>query len=72
LAPRIHPARLILVERGETIRQCAAAIEFNHQHVSRILRGLQRPSRRFRKALAAHLGVPESELFHDEPQDGAA
>jgi transcriptional regulator with XRE-family HTH domain len=69
---RVHPARLVLVERGETIRQCAAAIEYNPQHVSRVLRGLDRPSRRLRRALATHLGLPESALFHDETRDGAA
>ncbi len=65
----VQPARLVLVERGETILECATAIDYNRQYVSRVLRGLDRPSRRLRKALAEHLGMPESALFHE---DGAA
>ncbi len=63
---RIHPARLVLVERGETIRDCAAAVDYNPHWVSRVLRGLDRPSGRFRRALAAHLGMPEEALFDSE------
>jgi hypothetical protein len=69
---RVHPARLVLVERGESIRDCAAAVDYNPHWVSRVLRGLDRPSHRFRKALAAHLELPESALFRDDDGDDAA
>jgi transcriptional regulator with XRE-family HTH domain len=70
---RVHPARHVLVDRGLTIREVAAGTDYCPHWVSRVLRGLDRPSRRFRRALADYLDLPEQALFRDdEPQDGAA
>jgi hypothetical protein len=37
-----------------------------------VLRGLDRPSRRVRRALAEWLELPEHVLFHDDSERGAA
>jgi transcriptional regulator with XRE-family HTH domain len=68
---RVHPARLVLVDRGLTIRDVAVGTDYSPHWVSRVLRGLDRPSRRFRRALAAYLDLPEAALFRDdERQEG--
>jgi transcriptional regulator with XRE-family HTH domain len=72
--PRVQPARLVLVQRGLTIRDAAVGTDYSPHWVSRVLRGLDRPSHRFRRALAVYLDLPEASLFHDDlsERQGAA
>jgi transcriptional regulator with XRE-family HTH domain len=69
---RVQPARLVLIQRGLTIRDAAAGTDYSPHWVSRVLRGLDRPSRRFRRALAEWLDLPEQALFHDDPPERGA
>jgi transcriptional regulator with XRE-family HTH domain len=71
---RVHPARLVLIQRGLTLRQVADSTGYCRHWVSRVLRGLDHGSPQFRRRLAEYLDLPEASLFRDDPseQRGAA
>jgi transcriptional regulator with XRE-family HTH domain len=62
--PAAHPAVGILAIRRITRRQVARELGFSEHYVGRALNGVERPSPRFRAALARLLALPETELFH--------
>ena len=49
--------------RGFTVSGLAAAIGVSHSYVSLVEGGLEKPSRRYRKAAARVLRVPEDLIF---------
>ena len=61
--PQCHPAKGALamarIPNSEVARRCG----FSEHYVSRALNGWERPSARFRRAVAELLGRPEAELF---------
>ncbi len=66
MTPHPQPARGVIAMRRLSIRAVAKQIGHNEHWVGRVLNGYGRPSPEFRRALSELLGVPESELFHDE------
>lgn len=70
-----HPAKAVIVGRGELIKEAAAAVGVAPSVLSNVLNGHNAPWPALRRRLSEHLGMPESELFHDDaPQlaDAAA
>jgi transcriptional regulator with XRE-family HTH domain len=62
-----HPARAVLVMRRLEVQRVAADLGYSYPWVSRVLNRRDPASPAFRRALAAYLGLAESELFDDDP-----
>lgn len=58
-----HPAKAVIVGRGERISEAAAAVQVNAHTLGRVLNKKAEPWPALRQRLAEHLGRPESELF---------
>lgn len=56
--------------RGFTVTALAEAIGVSHSYVSLVEGGLEKPSRRYRKAAARVLGVPEDLIFEPTAPEG--
>jgi transcriptional regulator with XRE-family HTH domain len=61
-----HPIYGLIRMRGLTIRQLAEVIGMNELVASRMMRGLEPASPRFRRSVAAYLELPEKVLFADD------
>jgi transcriptional regulator with XRE-family HTH domain len=61
--PRVHPAKLLLVERRVRILDVARIVGCSPSFAARALNASCPPSPRLKAALSAYLGVPEDELF---------
>lgn len=60
-----EPFCLVLKSKGITQKQLADTISYSETYVSLVRHGKEKPSRRFRDAVARYLGMPESLLFHE-------
>jgi len=58
-----HPAKAVIVGRGERITEAAEAVGVNSHTLGRILNRQVVPWPALRRRLSEHLGLPESELF---------
>jgi transcriptional regulator with XRE-family HTH domain len=72
LYPTPQPAKAELARRRDTIADLARRLGRNAHALGQVLNGYVPPSARLRREVAEDLGLPESELFRDQPQDGAA
>lgn len=72
--PVPHPAKAVLAMRRITNRRVARTLGKSEHYVGRCLNGRDKPSAEFRRALAALLDLPESELFREDDRQmrGAA
>jgi hypothetical protein len=61
--PHAHPAKGALAMARISNSAVAREKGFSEHYVSRCLNGWEKPSPRFRRAVAEMLGTPESELF---------
>ena len=66
--PPPHPAKAILVGRRITVRAFAKSLNMNHVWVGGVLNRRYPASVRFREQTAELLGMPEAELFHQDPK----
>lgn len=64
-----HPAKAVIVGRGEQLNEVAAACDINPGTFGRILNGYVEAYPALRKKLSEYLGKPESELFYDRDAD---
>lgn len=64
-----HPAKSVIVGRGETITEAADAIGVNPHTFGRVLNKKAATWPAFRRKLSEHLGLPESDLFDTEDDD---
>jgi transcriptional regulator with XRE-family HTH domain len=61
--PDPQPARLVLLERGVTIRSVADYLGMTEDHLGRVLNGYHPVSMKVRQGVAKLLGLPEAELW---------
>lgn len=59
----VHPVKVLLAARGETVAECALKVEVAPQTLSKVLGGHVGDWPALRRRLAQHLGAAESELF---------
>ncbi len=55
--------KLALLERGITQQQLACDLRYDPSHLSKVLGGFQRPSRRLTGHIAAYLATPAEAAF---------
>ncbi len=67
-----QPFSLVLKSKGITQKQLAETISYSETYISLVRHGKEKPSRRFREAVARYLAMPESLLFHQGPSDDVA
>jgi len=61
-----HPAKALIVGRGERINEAATEVGCNPHTFGRVLNGYVEPWPALRQKLADHLGVSDAELWHDD------
>jgi len=64
--PPPQPIKAVLANRRITQRDLAEAIGHHHVWVNRIVNGAEHPTAEFRAKVAAHLQLPEADLFWPE------
>ena len=65
-SPEPQPAKAVLALRRISNRSIARRLGYSEAWVGRVVNGLAPPSERFRRALAALLGLPEALLFRSD------
>jgi hypothetical protein len=66
--PRVeHPIRLVLLGRRITVARHAEAIGYTQGHTEMVINGRRPATARFKERSCQALGLPESELFAEEP-----
>ena len=70
--PVPHPVKIELARRGETQRQCAAAIGVSAGSLNLVLNGHMAPWPALRDRLAEYLGCPADTLFSGDALRTAA
>ncbi len=63
--PSVHPVKTALVQRGETQADCARAVGIKPVSLTQVLNGRAASWPGLRARVAAHLELPEAELFPD-------
>jgi len=66
MLPTPQPARGVLAMQRVTVREVARRAFVSEQYTSRCLNGYQRPSAKFKAAVAAICALPEAALFRDD------
>lgn len=63
--PPPHPAKAVIVARGETITHVARAIDCRADVLGQVLNRRRSSSARLRRAVSDYLGLPEAECFFE-------
>lgn len=64
----IQPARGVLAARGIEVRQAAAALGMDPNHIGRVLTGHHSATKWVRYRLSEWLDMPADELFCNQPE----
>lgn len=63
---QVHPIVRVLAERGLPQTWLAAQTEYSPFHLNRVIHKRLPAGAKVRRACARALGLPESDLFHDD------
>lgn len=65
MRPIPHPAKALIIARGERLNAAAKAVDVNAHTLGRVLNGHVPPWPALRRRVAEHLGLAEHEVWNE-------